>query len=65
MDGESGVETRPGETVPGLGAVSDDAEAPRRAAEEQHLPLRVGQFLRLVHDDVGERAGEQVRFGVG
>ena len=31
--------------------------------EQQHLPLGVGQLLRLVHDDVRERAGEQV--GVG
>ena len=26
---------------------------------------RVGQFLRLVHDDVRERAGQQVRVGAG
>ena len=48
------------EPVPGLGAVPDDREAPGRAAQQQHLPLRVGQFLSLVHDDVRERAGEQV-----
>ena len=53
------------EPVPGLGAVPDDGEAPRRAAEQQHLPLGVGQLLRLVHDDVRERAGEQVRVGAG
>ena len=53
------------EPVPGLGAVPDDGEAPGRAAEQQHLPLRVGQFLSLVHDDVRERAGEQVRIGTG
>ena len=54
---------RLGEPVPGLGAVADDGEAAGRAAEQQHLPLRVGQLLRLVHDDVRERAGEQVRVG--
>ena len=53
------------EPVPGLGAVPDDGEAPGRAAEQQHLPLRVGQFLSLVHDDVRERAGEPVRVGAG
>ena len=56
---------RLGEPVPGLGAVPDDGEAPGRAAEQQHLPLRVGQLLGLVHDDVRERAGEQVRVGAG
>ena len=56
---------RLGEAVPGLGAVPDDGEAPGRAAEQQHLPLGVGQLLRLVHDDVRERAGEQVRVGAG
>jgi hypothetical protein len=35
------------------------------AVEQQHLPFRVGQFLSLVHDDVRERASEQVRVGVG
>jgi len=55
---------RLGEAVPGLGAVPDDGEAPRRAAKQQHLPLRVGQLLRLVHDDVRERAGQPVRVGV-
>ena len=53
------------EPVPGLGTVPDNGEAPGRAAEQQHLPLRVGQFLSLVHDDVRERAGEQVRIGTG
>ena len=53
------------EPVPGLGAVPDDGEAPGRAAEQQHLPLGVGQLLGLVHDDVRERAGEQVRVGAG
>ena len=53
------------EPVPGLGTVPDDGEAPGRAAEQQHLPLRVGQLLGLVHDDVRERAGEQVRVDVG
>jgi hypothetical protein len=53
------------EPVPGLGAVPDDGEAPGRAPEQQHLPLCVGQFLSLVHDDVRERAGEQVRVGAG
>ena len=33
--------------------------------EQQHLPLRVGQLLSLVHDDVRERSGQQVRFGAG
>ena len=51
--------------MPGLGAVPDDGEAPGRAAEQQHLPLRVGQFLRLVHDDVRERARENIRIGTG
>ena len=51
------------EPVPGLRAVADDREAPRRAAAQQHLPLCVGQLLSLVHDDVGERAREQVRIG--
>ncbi len=55
---------RLGEPVPGLGPVADDGEAAGRAAQQQHLPLRVGQLLRLVHDDVRERAGEQVRVGV-
>jgi hypothetical protein len=32
---------------------------------QQHLPLCVGQFLSLVHDDVRERAGQQVRIGTG
>ncbi len=53
------------ETVPGLGAVADDGEAPGRAPQQQHLPLGVGQFLRLVHDDVRERPGEPVRVGGG
>ena len=53
------------EPVPGLGAVADDGEAPGRAAEQQHLPLGVGQLLGLVDDDVRERAGEQVRVGGG
>ena len=51
---------RLGEPVPGLGAVSDDGEAARGAPQQQHLPLGVGQLLRLVHDDVRERSGEQV-----
>ena len=51
--------------MPGLGTVPDDGEAPGRAAQQQHLPLRVGQFLGLVHDDVRERAGQQVRIGAG
>ena len=51
--------------MPGLGAVPDDGEAPGRAAQQQHLPLRVGQFLSLVHDDVRERAGQPVRIGAG
>ena len=54
---------RLGEPVPRLGAVADDREAPRRAAQQQHLPLRVGQLLRLVDDDVRERPGQRV--GVG
>ena len=54
---------RLGEAVPGLGAVADDGEAARRAALQQHLPLGVGELLGLVDDDVGERAGEQVRVG--
>ena len=49
--------------MPGLGAVPDDGEAAGRAAEQQHLPLGVGQLLGLVHHDVCERAGEQVRVG--
>ncbi len=32
--------------MPGLGAVPGDGEAAGRAAGQQHLPLRVGQFLR-------------------
>jgi hypothetical protein len=51
------------EPVPGLGTVPDDGEAPGRAAEQQHLPLCVGQLLSFVHDDVRERASEQVRVG--
>ena len=51
---------RLGEAVPGLGAVADDGEAARRAAQQQHLPLGVGQLLGLVDDDVRERAGERV-----
>ena len=31
--------------------------------QQQHLPLRVGQLLGLVHHDVGERAGEEIRVG--
>ena len=54
---------RLGEPVPGLGPVPDDRQAARGAARQQHLPLRVGQLLRLVDDDVRERPGEQV--GVG
>ena len=49
--------------MPGLGSVADDCEAPGGAAAQQHLPLGVGQLLRLVHDDVCERAGETVRVG--
>jgi energy-coupling factor transporter ATP-binding protein EcfA2 len=56
---------RLGEAVPGLGAVPEDGEAPGRAAQQQHLPLRVGQFLSLVHDDVRERAREQVPAAAG
>src|ERR1039457_6044651 len=56
---------RLGEPVPGLGTVPDDGEAQGRAAAQQHLPLCVGQFLSLVHDDVRERAGQQVRIGTG
>ena len=56
---------RLGEAVPGLGAVADDGEAARRAAGQQHQPLGVGQLLGLVHDDVGERSGEQVGVGAG
>ena len=52
---------RLGESVPGLRAVADDGEASRRAARQQHLPLGVGEFLRLVHHDVRERPGQQVR----
>ncbi len=51
--------------MPGLGPVPDDGEAPGRAPEQQHLPLRVGQFLGLVHHDVRERSGEQIRLGGG
>ena len=51
--------------MPGLGAVADDGEAAGRAAQQQHLPLRVGQLLGLVHDDVRERPGEQIGVGVG
>ena len=54
---------RLGEAVPGLGAVPDDRQAPGWAADEQHLPLRVGQLLGLVDDDVRERPGEQVKVG--
>ncbi|WBB98674.1 hypothetical protein O7543_10210 [Solwaraspora sp. WMMA2080] len=50
--------------MPGLGAVTDDGETARRAAAQQHLPLRVGQLLRLVDHDVRERAGQRVRVGV-
>ena len=56
---------RLGEPVPRLGAIPDDGEAPRRTAQQQHLPLGVGQFLRLVDDEVRERAGEQVGVGAG
>jgi hypothetical protein len=56
---------RLGEPVPGLGAVPDNGEAPGRAAQQQHVPLCVGQFLGLVHDDVRERAGERLRVGAG
>jgi hypothetical protein len=50
------------EPVPGLGAVADDREAPRRAAPQQHLPLRVGQLLSLVPllDAAGQRLGEML-----
>jgi hypothetical protein len=51
------------EPVPGLGAVPDNGEAPGRAAEQQHLPLGIGQLLSLVHHDVRERASEPVRVG--
>ena len=51
--------------MPGLGPVPDDGEAPGRATEQQHLPLRVGQLLSLVHDDVRERASERIRVGAG
>ena len=51
--------------MPGLGAVPDDGEAPGRAAGKQHLPLCVGHFLSLVHDDVRERASDQVQVGAG
>ena len=47
--------------VPGLGPVPDDGEAAGRAPGQQHLPLRVGQLLGLVDDDVREGAGEQIR----
>jgi hypothetical protein len=53
------------EAVPGLGAVADDGQAPGRAAHQQHLPLGVGELLRLVHHDVGEGTGEQVRVDRG
>ena len=53
------------EPVPRLGAVADDGEAPRRAPQQQHLPLGVGEFLRLVHDDVRERAGEHLGVAAG
>ena len=49
-----------GEAVAGLGSVTDDREAAGRAPHEQHLPLGVGQLLRLVDDDVGEAPREQV-----
>ncbi len=48
--------------MPGLSPVADHGEAPGRAAGQQHLPLGVGQFLRLIHHDVGERPGQLVRF---
>ena len=35
----------------------------RDGHREQHLPLRVGQLLRLVHDDVRERPGQQIWIG--
>jgi hypothetical protein len=49
------------EPAPGLRAVTDDGEAARWAAKQQHVPRRVGELLCLVHDDVGERPGEAVR----
>ena len=51
---------RLGEPVPGLGPVSDDGEAPGRAASQHHLPLRVRELLRFVDDHVGEGPSEQV-----
>ena len=47
----------------GLGAITDDRETARGAAQQQHLPFRVGEFLGLVHDDVGERACQHVGLG--
>ncbi len=54
---------RLGEAVPRLRAVAHHREAPGRAALQQHLPLGVGELLRLVDHHVRERAGQQV--GVG
>ena len=51
---------RLGEAVPGLGAVADDRQAARRAATQQHLPLGVGELLRLVDHDVREGSRQQV-----
>ena len=51
--------------MPCLRAIADDREAPGRAAAQQHLPLGVGEFLRLVHDDVRERTGQHIRIRDG
>ena len=54
---------RLGETVPRLRAVAHHREAAGRAALQQHLPLRVGELLRLVDHHVRERPGQQVGIG--
>ncbi len=52
-----------GEAAARLRAVADDGEAAGGTAQQQHLPLGVGELLGLVDHDVGEGPGEQV--GVG
>ena len=50
------------ETVACLGTVSNDGETSTRASRDQHLPLRISEFLCFIHDDVGKRPSERVRF---
>ena len=63
-DTAESLRPRLGEPRARLRPVADDRDAPGRVAPQHHSPLRRGEFLRLVDDDVREGSVESVGFDV-